>query len=703
MSIASAIVIGIIAVISFLYTLLTLPIYFLVQQPWKMRQRIKDVKAKPINSSSTAITYKSIRPHMELHQTLEKQSIDTLERMFKYAVNRFKTKKCLGTRQILAEEDERQPDGKTFKKYRMGIYKWRTYDEVNVEASNFGKGLRELGVNPKDRIVIFAETRAEWMIAAHGLFKQNCTVCTIYATLGEDGIAFGVNETEVKFVITSHELMPKIRNILKDIPNVHTVVYFEDQLHPTDTSNFGNVRVVPYTEVVRKGANNRHDEHSPSRDDTAILMYTSGSTGVPKGVMLTHWNCIATVKSFSDGVKVQDGDTFLGLLPLAHVYELLAESISLCVGVPIGYSTALTLLDSSAKVMSGTMGDARALEPTVMTTVPLILDRVRKGVTDKMSKESAVKQALFNYCVNYKRRWVRQGYRTPIVDKIVFKKVAALMGGKMRAMISGGAPLSPDTHEFIRNSLCLDVVQGYGLTETTAGATLMEQLDLSLGRSGAPVTTSLIRIVNWDEGNYMVTKKPHPQGEVIVGGDNVSMGYFKRPVENEETFFVENGVRWMRTGDIAEVHEDGTVKIIDRKKDLVKLQHGEYISLGKVESELKTCIFVENICVYGDSTKTYCVAVITPAEIGLKDLAATLGVTGEIEQLCMNREVTNLALKRIQEHAAKSNLIKFEIPTKITLVPEQWTPESGLVTAAFKIKRKEIQNKYKAEYTRMYT
>ena len=108
----------------------------------------------------------------------------------------------------------------------------------------------------------------------------------------------------------------------------------------------------------------------------------------------------------------------------------------------------------------------------------------------------------------------------------------------------------------------MDVVQGYGLTETTAGATLMEQLDLSLGRSGAPVTTSLIRIVNWDEGNYMVTKKPHPQGEVIVGGDNVSMGYFKRPVENEETFFVENGVRWMRTGDIAEVHEDGCVKII---------------------------------------------------------------------------------------------------------------------------------------------
>lgn len=172
-------------------------------------------------------------------------------------------------------------------------------------------------------------------------------------------------------------------------------------------------------------------------------MYTSGSTGVPKGVMLSHWNCLATVRSFADGVQVYPHDILLGLLPLAHVYELLAESTSLCVGVPVGYSTPLTLLDSSAKIMAGTMGDARALQPTAMTVVPLILDRVRKGVMEKISKESAVKQALFNYCMNYKKRWVRHGYRTPICDAIVFKKVASVMGGQMRAMISGGAPLSP--------------------------------------------------------------------------------------------------------------------------------------------------------------------------------------------------------------------------------------------------------------------
>lgn len=172
----------------------------------------------------------------------------------------YKNKRCLGTRQILAEEDEMQPDGKMFKKLRMGEYKWRTFDEVEIEAQNFGKGLRELGMSPREKVVIFAETRAEWMVAAHGLFKQACTVCTIYATLGEEGVAFGINETEVKYVITSHDLMPRLKKILPNIPNVHTIVYFEDQLNPTDTTGFGNTRIVPYLEVVRHGRMNKHGE-----------------------------------------------------------------------------------------------------------------------------------------------------------------------------------------------------------------------------------------------------------------------------------------------------------------------------------------------------------------------------------------------------------------------------------------------------------
>jgi long-chain acyl-CoA synthetase len=191
---------------------------------------------------------------------LNREQCHTLEKMLRIVSTNFKNKRCLGTRETLAEVDDRQPDGKVMKKLKMGQYKWRTFDEVEVEAQYFGKGMRELGMDPREKVVIFAETRAEWMIAAHGLYKQACTVCTIYATLGEDGVAFGINETEVKYVITSHELLPKLKNILPQIPSVHTIIYFEDQLNPTDRTGFTDVRTVAYKEVIQAGRANKHGE-----------------------------------------------------------------------------------------------------------------------------------------------------------------------------------------------------------------------------------------------------------------------------------------------------------------------------------------------------------------------------------------------------------------------------------------------------------
>lgn len=193
-----------------------------------------------------------------------RNNIDTLEKVFKYVVKIHTDKKCLGTREILGEEDELQDNGRVFKKLRLGEYKWRTYIETELQAQYFGKGMRELGVNPHDKVGMFAETRAEWMLSAHGMFKQSCTIVTIYATLGEEGITHGVNETEVNFVVTSHDCLPKLRNVLKTIPKVHTIVYFEDQLHKTDTSGFGNVRVIPFSQVLKLGSESQIGEFSMS-------------------------------------------------------------------------------------------------------------------------------------------------------------------------------------------------------------------------------------------------------------------------------------------------------------------------------------------------------------------------------------------------------------------------------------------------------
>lgn len=226
---------------------------------------------------------------------------------------------------------------------------------------------------------------------------------------------------------------------------------------------------------------------------------------------------------------------------------------------------------------------------------------------------------------------------------------------------------------------------------------------MTYGRVGSPFSMNDMRLINWDEGNYRVTNKPYPQGEIVLGGENVSMGYYKLPGKSAEEFFEEDGKRWFRTGDIGEIWPDGVLKIIDRKKDLVKLQFGEYVSLGKVEAEMKTCAIVENICVYGDPSKTYCVALVVASEKVLSDMATALGIDGTFEELCSNKIVEKAVLKELIEHGKNTNrLEKFEIPAAITLCKEIWSPDMGLVTAAFKLKRKDIQERYKADITRMY-
>lgn len=247
---------------------------------------------------------------------------------------------------------------------------------------------------------------------------------------------------------------------------------------------------------------------------------------------------------------------------MAHVFELLAESVALLTGVPIGYSTPNTLIDSSSMIMKGCQGDASILQPTAMTTVPLIMDRISKGINDRVNNGSPLQKVIFKFAYNYKSKWTRRGYTTPLLDLLVFKKIAKLMGGKVRVLISGGAPLSADTHEQIRLCLCVDLCQGYGLTETTAGATVMDPWDMSYGRVGAPFSMNDLKLVNWVEGNYCVTNKPYPQGEIVIGGENVSQGYYKLPGKTEEDFFDEDGRRWFRTGDIGEIHPDGGLKII---------------------------------------------------------------------------------------------------------------------------------------------
>ncbi|KAI9553620.1 hypothetical protein GHT06_021542 [Daphnia sinensis] len=700
----SAILLLIRCIIS-IYTFITWPIYFILQKPWKIRANRSRLRAVSLTHGDDFILYRSVTEISDVHARFLQDKIDTMEKVFRFAVRQHGQKCALGTREILAEEDEMQPNGRMFKKFLLGDFQWRTFTQTDSEAESFGRGLRELGLRSRENVVVFAETRAEWLISANGCMKQNMPIVTLYATLGDDAIIHGINETEVSCVITSQELLPKFKNILPCTPNVTLLIVMEDPLKPLDLNGYGDtVSVLPYQEVIRLGDLSSKSGCLPKPEDTAIIMYTSGSTGSPKGVIMSHQNVVNAMLGYTNVTTFYENDVYMAYLPLAHVLELISESIWMLFGIPIGYSTPLTMTDKSSKIKRGSQGDASVLRPTIIASVPLVLDRIHKSIQEKIEGGPAITKALFNLAMEYKNDWTDRGYETPIINTTLFKPIRALLGGRLRFVLSGGAPLAPETHKSLKTTLCCPVLQGYGLTETCAATTVMDPDDNSLGKTGGPLTCCDVKLVSWEEGNYRIKDWPNPRGEIHIGGTNVAVGYYKQPEKTKEEFYEENGRHWFRTGDIGEFTQEGFLQIIDRKKDLVKLQYGEYVSLGKVETQLKINPLVENICIYADPTKLFPVALLVPNFDHLKSLAEKNGIElSTIEELCSHPEMTKLVLGELQKHAVKCRLQKFEIPQALTLIPDIWTPDSGLVTAAFKLKRKTVQDRYKASIDRMYS
>jgi len=364
-------------------------------------------------------------------------------------------------------------------------------------------------------------------------------------------------------------------------------------------------------------------------------------------------------------------------------------------GVFVGYANPRSLSDTTVR---NCKGDLNELQPTLMCGVPTIYDRLKRGILGKVEKGNPLVKYLFKAAFFFKSRVIQYNFDTPILNKLIFDKIKAQAGGRLRVMLSGGAPISAESLLFLRVCFSCAVIQGYGLTETGGGSTVQHVGDIDLRTAGPPLPGTKVKLVDVPDMKYFSSENP-PRGEVWITGESLATGYFN----NQELTLQDFRDGWFKTGDVGEWTPNGTLKIIDRIKNLTKLAHGEYIPLESVESKLKKSEYVENMCLYGDGDKPHLVALVQPNKEKLTHWANQNGVSGkDWKSICNDDKSRKEVLNSLISAGKASNLKSGELPKAVFLCHEEWTPDNDLLSASMKLKRPSINKAFKKEIDEMY-
>ncbi|KAK0708185.1 hypothetical protein B0H67DRAFT_331496 [Lasiosphaeris hirsuta] len=558
--------------------------------------------------------------------------------------------------------------------FELSDYTYLTYQEYFTSVLQVGAGLRKLGLSPKDKVHIFASTSPQWLGMSHACSSQAMTIVTAYDTLGESGVEHSLVESKASAMFVDPHLLKTIKNPLKKAPSVKVLVYNhdshqtipEEEIEAFKTSH-PELTVLSFEELRALGEANPIHPVPPTADETYCIMYTSGSTGTPKGVPVTHAGFVSAVAGIYAVMEevVSHREYILAYLPLAHIFELVLENCVVFIGATLGYGHPRTLSDTSTR---NCPGDMRAFRPTIMVGVPQVWETVKKGVEARVNGGGAITRALFWGAFNLKSFLVKNNLPgQSALDSVVFGKVRAMTGGRLRFIVNGASGIASNTLHFM-SMVVAPMISGYGLTETCGNGALGSPLQWAADAAGAVPAAIEMKLVSLPELNYLANTTP-PQGEILVRGGPVLTAYFENP---EETAKAVTADGWFRTGDIGQFEANGHVRVIDRVKNLVKLQGGEYIALEKLEAIYRGCPFVQNIMVYGDSANPRPMAVVVPNEKVLAEKAAELGV--DEHSMHHDKQIRDAVLKDLGAVARKTGLSGMETIAGVVIVDDEWTP-----------------------------
>ncbi|KIK91796.1 hypothetical protein PAXRUDRAFT_830531 [Paxillus rubicundulus Ve08.2h10] len=646
------------------------------------------------------------------------EGVSVIPDVISYAARTHGSREALGWRNIVKIHEEEKEvkkmvggeevtEKKTWKYFELSDFEYISFLEVQERVLELARGLLHHEIKKEDVFNLYAQTSVNWQLMSHACTTISTPVATAYDTLGESGLTHSLNEPNCVGLFTNADLLPTLARVIKNTPSVRLVVYDgepQSALLEEIRAVRENLVIVSVDELRETGRALSLDileDRRPKPDDVALIMYTSGSTGAPKGVVLTHGNVVASVGGIYQllGHHLRSDDAFLAYLPLAHILEYVVEATLFATGMKTGYGRVKTLTDASVR---NCKGDIVAFRPTILVGVPQVWETIRKGILAKVNAGGTLRKSVFNGAVAVKKASVP--VLSQVADTVVFSSVRAATGGRLRLALSGGAALSKETQEFLSVAL-VTMLQGYGMTESCAMCAVLPPELMQYGSVGLPVPCIEIKLMDVAEAGYKANGDP-PQGEVCIRGPAVTKGYYKRPDLNEdETIFTKDG--WLRTGDVGQWNPDGTLSLIDRIKNLVKLQGGEYIALERLEATYKSCNLVSNICVHASPDAKQPIAIIIPHEVNLRHVLEAkslpgIDTTAQLAELCHHKAVQALVLKECNAVGKKNGFKPMEILEGVILSAEEWTPESGLVTAAQKVQRTKVGKHFAEEIKVIY-